>query len=219
MKIELGTVRESPFVGIFALATDKKIFVPKSISKKEERKLRSLFGLEIIKASIANSSLLGVLAVANSKGILAGCIIEKEEEEELKEIGIKAEKIGNITAIGNLLAVNDSKGICSTLFSASQRKQIEKFLSIKLMQATVASTDVVGASIVATNKGFVLNKMASDKEAEEIEKHFGIPGAKATANTGDCFVGNSVIANSKAALAGLSTTGFELARLDEGLRG
>ncbi len=219
MRIELGTVRESPFVGIFALATDKLVFAPKPVSKKEEKRLLDVFGTEVVRASIANSSLLGVLSAGNASGLVVGGIMEMEEEKQLLDAGIRVKKIGNITAVGNLLAVNDSKGICSKIFSDRQKKEIERFLGVRLMQSTVAGSDVVGASIVATNKGFVLNKMASNEEARRIERHFGIPGAKATANAGDVFVGNSVIANSFAALAGLATTGFELARLDEGLRG
>jgi translation initiation factor 6 len=219
MKIDLGTIRQSPFVGIFSLATEKAVILPKTASKKEEKKIENLFGTETIKASIANSSLIGVLAAGNRKGLIASSIIEDREQKELEEKGIKVQKMENITAIGNHLAVNDSKGICSKTFTEKQRKKIEKFLSVKLMPATIASTDIVGASTVATNKGFLINKMASDKEAEAIEKHFGIPGAKATANAGDCFIKNSIIANSQAALAGQNTTGFELTRLDEGLRG
>ncbi len=219
MKIELGTVRETPFVGIFALATEKIVFTPKVISEKEEKIIRGLFDAEIVKTTIANSSLLGVLMAGNSKGLVAGSIMEPKEEKELLDAGIKVKIIENITAVGNLMAVNDSKGVCSNTFSEKQRKEIEKFLGIKLKTATVASSDIVGASIVATNKGFVINKMVLDQEAKKIEKHFGVQGAKGTANAGDVFIGNGIIANSTAALAGTNTTGFELARIDEGLRG
>ena len=219
MKIELGTVRETPFVGIFALATEKFVLVPKTISEKEGKKIKSIFGIEIVKASIANSGLLGVLSAGNSNGIIAGSVMEEKEKKEMEHAGIKVKKIENISAIGNLIAGNDSKGVCSSAFSQKQKKEIEKFLGIKLKEATVAGSDLVGAGIVATNKGFILNKTTSDDEGKEIEKHFGIQGAKGTANAGDCFVGNSLIANSQAALAGINTTGFELARIDEGLRG
>mgnify|MGYP001589309342 CR=1 FL=1 len=98
-------------------------------------------------------------------------------------------------------------------------REIEKFLGIELMQATINCSDVVGASIVATNKGFVINKMAKQEEMEKIGLHFGLQGAPATANTGDCFIANSLVANSNSAIAGQITTGFELARIDDGLRG
>ncbi len=52
MKIELGTIRETPFVGIFAIATEKFILVPKTISAKEETKITNIFDEVMIKASI-----------------------------------------------------------------------------------------------------------------------------------------------------------------------
>jgi translation initiation factor 6 len=219
MRLELGTVRESPFVGIFSIATEKVLFLPKTVSRKEEKRMTGLFGAEVVKASIANSNLLGVLAAANSRGLLVGRIIEDGEKKELEEAGIRVKKLSEATAVGNLLAVNDSKGVCSGLFSENQVKEIEGFFGVDLMKTSIAGSDVVGASIVATNKGFVLNKNASSQEAEAIESHFGLEGAKGTANAGDLFLGNSVVANSKAGLAGIFTTGFEMARIDEGLRG
>jgi len=219
MRIETGTIRQSPFVGIFAVTTEKITFIPKTASEKETKELERLFETEIIKASIANSSLLGVLATGNSKGILLSSIAEEAEQNELEEAGIKTKKIENMTAVGNLLAINDTKGICSQAFTDKQIKEIEKFLGIKLKKTKIAGTDLVGSSIVTTNKGFMINTLCNNDEAKKIEEHFKTPGAKGTANAGDCFVGNSLIANTKAALAGNITTGFELARIDEGLRG
>ena len=103
MNIELGTIRETPFVGIFAIATEKFILVPKTISTKEEKKITNLFDKEIIKASIANSGLLGVLSAGNSKGIIAGSVVEEKEEKELEQAGIKIKKIEKMSAVGNLI--------------------------------------------------------------------------------------------------------------------
>jgi len=219
MRIELGTVRESPFVGVFSMATEKIVLVPKTLSQKEEKKIIDIFGIELVKASIANSSLIGIFAEGNSKGIIAGSVLEENERQEMLQIGLKVKKIHGITAVGNLLAVNDKKGICSNIFSRQQMLEIEKFLGIELMQATINNSDVVGASIVATNKGFVINKTAKQEEMEKIGLHFGLQGEPATANTGDCFIANSLVANSNSAIAGIVTTGFELARIDNGLRG
>ena len=219
MKIDLGTVRQSPFVGIFAIATEKIAFIPKQVSEKEEKMLKTLFDTELVKTSIANSSLLGVFAVANKKGLLATDIIEEHEEQELEKQGIKVKRVESMTAIGNLIAINDSKGLCSKLFTEKQVKEIEKFLGIEIAKGSIAESDIVGASMVATNKGFLARPEATEKELQTITKHFNLQGTTATANCGDAFIANSIIANSTSALAGKHTTGHELSRIDEGLTG
>jgi translation initiation factor 6 len=205
MKIELGTIRQSPFVGIFAIAT----------TKREMSTVRQLFDAEVMQATVANSNLLGALAIANSRGIVLPKIAEQYEVNALQRNGIRVKVIEEISALGNLIAVNDSKGICAKhAFSEKQRKEIARFLSIELMPATIAESDLVGASCLATD-----NPHAQEKETNAIKKHFGLPTAFATANHGDAFIANSVIANSQAALAGAHTTTHELMRIEEGLSG
>ncbi len=219
MQIGLGTVRQSPFVGVFSIATERVIFVPKSIARKEAKAVKDLFGLEAIKATVANSSLLGVFAVANNKGLVASGIIGEREVEELQKMGVRVKRVENVTAVGNHMAVNDRNGVCSTLFSEKQRKQLGRFLSIDLAYGSVAGSRLVGAGLVATNKGFLISPGATEKEFAALSKHFGLEGRPSTANCGDAFVGNSVIANSSSALLGLHTTGHEMARIDECLGG
>ncbi|MCX6798985.1 MAG: translation initiation factor IF-6 [Candidatus Diapherotrites archaeon] len=219
MNIGLGKIRESPFVGVFAIATEKHCFVPYCTAKKEEKQLLDLFDVEIIRTAIADTSLIGVLAAANSRGMVVGDITSEKEVLRLQQAGLRIKTISNITAIGNLLRANDTKGACSALLNTAQRKEIEKALGVEIITAKIAGSDLVGAGMVATNKGMVVNKMASREEIQALRKHFGFGGALATANSGDLFIGNSLIANSSAALAGANTTGFETARLDEGLGG
>ncbi|MBN2067162.1 MAG: translation initiation factor IF-6 [Candidatus Diapherotrites archaeon] len=219
MRIRLGTVRQSPFVGIFALATEKAVFVPMGISGKERKMLEQVFETEVIQASVANSSLLGVLAVANEKGIILPEIAEQREQAELEKQGFRVKKVENIAALGNIIEVNSGRGICAEFLPEKQRREIERFLSIELKQASIGGSDLVGANCVATNKGFLISPKATEKEFKAIKRHFGNEGTRATANYGDSFIANSVAANSSAAIVGLHTTGHELSRIDDGLTG
>ena len=218
MRIKLGTIRQSPFVGIFAIATEKNVFVPAAATKQEMNVVRQLFDAEVIQATVANSNLLGALAIANSKGIVLPKIAEQYEVNALQRNGIRVKVIEEISALGNLIAVNDSRGICPKhAFSEKQRREIARFLSIELMPTTIGGSDLVGASCLATDKGFLLNPHATEKETNAIKKHFGLPTAFATANHGDQFIANSVIANSNAALVGVHSTTHELIRIEDGL--
>ncbi len=218
MEIRKTTIHASPFIGVFALATEKLVLLPEKIEKKEEKGMKELFDAETIKTRLADSPLIGVLAVANSRGIVVSGIVEEKEIIKLHEIGIKVKKVQGTKALGNLVEVNDTKGVCSRAISQKTKKEIEDFLGVEIKYADLAS-EVVGASIVLTNRGFIVNPNISEKEFSGIEKWTGLSGKATTANLGDQFVGNSVIANSKGAATGSYTTGHELLRIDEALGG
>lgn len=219
MNIELGTIRSSPFVGVFAVVTEKVVLLPKAIEAKERRLADGLFGAKVFHVSIANCNLLGVLAIGNSNGFVVSDIAEQKEIEEMQKSGLRIKKVPGITALGNLVRCNDEKAFCSKLIHAKARETIEEVLEVECIEATIAGSDLVGSSMVLTNKGFVVNPLVSEKEFGHIEKETGLQGTTATANYGDKFIGNSIIANSNGALAGIYTTGHELIRIDEGLSG
>ncbi|MDP6670279.1 MAG: hypothetical protein QGI60_00490, partial [archaeon] len=109
MKIEMGTLKSSPFVGVFSVVTDKIALFPQVLETKEKKKVEKLFDLEIIYTSLANSSLLGVVAIGNSHGLAVSEIVEQEEIDALQESGIRIKKVSGITALGNLVECNDEK--------------------------------------------------------------------------------------------------------------
>ena len=217
MKIEMGTLKSSPFVGVFSVVTDKIALFPQVLEAKEKKQVEKLFGLETIYTSLANSSLIGVVAIGNSHGFAVSEIVEQEEIDALEESGIRIKKVSGITALGNMVECNDEKAFCSKAVPKKTIKEIEKALKVECIEAKVAESDLIGSNIVLTNKGFIATPMISEEEFNKIEKETGLEGATATANFGDKFVGNGVIANSNAAFVGLRTSGHELIRIDEGL--
>ncbi len=188
------------------------------MDKKQAKKFEDFFGVEIIQTSIANSSLIGILVKGNSNGFIVPKIIEEEEKKRFKEQGIKFKEIkSEFTSIGNLLALNDSIGIASELFSNKVIKEMEKFLKTKLIKKNLANNYLTGANLVITGKGFIVNPNISEKEFKFLEKTLNLKGMATTINYGDQFVSNSLIANSFGIFAGKLSTGFEMLRVDESL--
>jgi len=219
MNIELGTIKSSPFVGVFSIITEKMALFPRFLEKKEKKMVEKMFGTETIYTGLANSSLLGVLAAGNSKGFVVSGIVEDKEVEELQEQGLNVKRLQGTTALGNLMECNDKKAFCSKAIGKKDVQEIKKVLKVECIETQIAGSDLVGSCLVLTNKGFVANPETTDKEFKAIEKETGLEGTTATANYGDKFVGNNLVANSSNALAGLHTSGHELMRIDEGLRG
>ena len=219
MHIEKKTIRGSPHIGVFGVMTDKIGLLPKNIMKHELKGVEDLMAVEVVKTNLASSSLLGVLAVGNSKGFVVSEIAEPQEIRELEDAGVRVAQVEGVTALGNLLEINDENGVYSKILPEKVVKDVKSFLKVSLTKQDVAGTDIVGSCLVATNRGFIAHPNISEKEFKKLEKVFGTGGAPTTANYGDVFVGNAVLANSNAVLVGEYTSGHELIRIDEGLRG
>jgi len=219
MEIVKRSMLGSPHIGVFCCITEKIGLLPHCTSPKETKGLADLFGIEIIETKLAQSPLLGIVASGNSHGFVVGEIVSDKEIDNLKSFGLRIKKLAGISAIGNLLEANDSKGICSPAINSKAKSSIEKFLKIELKTFRIAGSDLAGSCVVATNRGFAMNANASEKEFGDTKKFFKLQGSLSTANYGDAFLGNCVAANSRAAIVGLHTTGIEMMRIDEGLSG
>jgi translation initiation factor 6 len=219
MKVKKKTIKGSPFIGIFASVTEKIGLFPLQLEEKEIKKMEEFFEIEIIQTSIAGSSLIGSFVKGNSKGFVLPETAEEKEIKFLEEQGIKVKKINGLTALGNLIALNDFGGIISPLIEKNNFNEIKKFFGIPFMHTVVANSEVVGSCVVATNKGFVLHPEIKEKELKEIESLFKVKGMPSTANYGDPFVANDLLANSKGVLIGEYTSNAEMLMIDEGLRG
>jgi translation initiation factor 6 len=221
MNFAKGTIKNSPYMGVFATVTDEVAIVPFSITEKEEKTIEKTLEVEVIKASIGETAMIGILAKGLGKKIAVSSLAENHEIKALEHKGIEAIKIdaGGFTSTGNLICMNYKAGIASQLLGKKNIEKISKFFKIKFKTRTIAGSELVGAAATVTNKGFICNPNIKPKEFKELQKIFGTHGKPTTANFGDLFVGNSVIANSKGAIAGENTSGIEMLKIDEGLRG
>ncbi len=219
MNIFKTTINSSPFVGVFSCASEKFALAPMSTPQKKVDAIEEHLQVKVVRASLANSSLLGVLCVLFEDKIIISEIVEEREKKFLEKNGLKVKQIDGYTAIGNLISLNKNGGIASTLLSPKNVKEIEEFFGVKLVQKDFAHSNLAGAAALATNKGFIVHPNISKAEFMEMQKIFQVEGNPTTANYGDSFIGNDVVANSKGAMVGEITTTFELTRIDEALRG
>jgi len=213
------TIKGSPYVGLFGVVTDEFALLPNSMERKEINGLEEELKVPVICSYLAGTSLNGIFMAANGKKAVIPHIVEEEEVSALEKRGIEVLMLEGPTALGNLIAVNNNGGIVSRLFRKKSVKDMEDFFGIKIIQESVANTDIPGAAIALTNKGFIAHPNISEKEFERAEKVLGVEGVTSTSNYGDMFPGNNILANSNAAVIGIQTSGPELARIDTALRG
>ncbi|MFA4907756.1 MAG: translation initiation factor IF-6 [archaeon] len=217
MKTEKLSVLSSPYIGVFCLATENALLVPYGAEEKSVREMEAALGVKAKRQSIASSTLIGALCAGNSQGIIVPEIITLQEESLLKKNGVRFLVVDGVMALGNLVTANDKGGIVSPLVPERSRKQIEEFLKVKLRKTILAGTDVAGSCVIASNSGFCCHPETSKEEFTELEKAFGVRGTVSTANYGDGFVKNGVLANSHGIVVGTATSVSELSRIEEGM--
>jgi len=217
MNIAKMRVLGSNYVGLFSVTNDSICLVPVSIEESAIKKVEEILDVKAVKATIYGSALLAVFSKINNKyAYLPSFASAKEIEAIEKEIKVKIIPTDN--ALGNLIELNDNGAIISRSVQKKAVDEIKK-TGLNVLQTNLARTEVVGSCLVATNRGFLVNPNIDKEEAIKVSEVLGVKGGSSTANTGDYFVRNSIIANKKGIIMGENTTPFEINRIEEALEG
>ena len=212
MAVYLYSIVGSPSIGVYSLATDKFVIIPKMVPQEKAERTAEWLKVKLIQTSISGSVLVGALACANSNGILLPNSIRGEE---LAVINSCFE--GNVTvmetrktAYGNLVLANDYGALVDPRFKEREIDQIAETLKVNVVPSEIAGLPYVGSLAVATNKGVLAHPLLKGDERKVLEGVFKVPIDVGTINCGIPYVGTGLIANSKAAVAGSMTTGPEM---------
>ena len=215
MPVAKRNLMNNPNIGLYMFATDKFCLVPDYSREKDVKEIADILDVEVIKTRIAGTSLIGVFVTGNSRGIVVPWIARESEVEQLREIGIDVLVVKDrVTALGNLIAANDEGALVSESVSLRSAGEIQKFLKVKVLRKNIAGIEVVGASTVATNKGFLTHPSVKEDEIAELTSLFGVPGDTTTVNFGDPFVRTGIVANSKGVIVGENTSPIELLKIE-----
>ena len=212
MAIYLANLVGSASIGVYSLATDKIVIIPKIVPVKKAERISQWLKVKLIQATIGNSLLVGALACANSNGILLPHFVREEEINAIKSIFE-----GNITimekkrtAYGNMVLANDHGAIIDPRIKESDAKEICETLCVETVQGEIAGLPYVGSLAVATNKGVLAHPMLKESERNLLESVLKAPVDVGTINCGIPYVGTGLICNSHTAVVGYLTTGPEM---------
>lgn len=220
VRIQKMNIKGSPFLGVFCRTTNKITLIPHDLTPNEHQLLKDTLGTELVACSLAASSLLGILAIGNQHGFVVPELAEKNELEQLQHQGVPIQTIPGVEALGNLVAVNDTIGFYTQrLVHEKTVRSIEKTLKIKLEAQTIAQSELVGSGLVLNNHGFVCHSQTTTQEAGQLERKTRLKGNRTTANLGDAFIGNSILANDHGTVVGWHSTPFEMMAIEEAFSG
>ncbi|MCX8174727.1 MAG: translation initiation factor IF-6 [Candidatus Micrarchaeota archaeon] len=207
----------NPHIGIFAKASEELAVLDASASQKLSAGLLAL-GVPIERATVGGFGLSGIFLAMNSNGAVLPSFCLQEEISLFKRRGLSVATLsGSFSAAGNNIAANDFGAIVNPALPREQIRRISDALGVEAVPMKVAGYSTPGSCIAATNRGFAAHNRASAQELKEIERILHVAGLNCTVNMGVAFPSLGVLANSKGALVGEKTTGFEAGRLAEAL--
>ena len=219
MGIAKININGNTFVGAFVVITESFALLASNVTPHEEDAIRENLDVNGVKTSIDGSNLIGIYSVANSHGILVPNITKDLELKKLKENlpNINVMRFNSdLNALRNNILVNDKFAIVDPSYSKKEMDEIGQALEVDVMQFAIGGFNTVGSNNILTNKGMVLTNSASDEDrirVQSLVEHV----SQSTANLGSLSLGLSAVANSKGLIVGKETSGFELARIADGL--
>lgn len=211
-------IHGSPYVGVFARASDRLVIVPPAVPETTMREIERALGVEVKMLAVGGANIIGSVVAMNSRGAIVADFADETEVATLEKAGFKVGRIaGKFNAAGNNILCNDHGAYLNPDLSKTVEKSIEDILGVPTERGTLAGLKTVGSAAAVTNKGLLCHPKTGDEEIEMLEKLFKVEADIGTVNHGAPFIGAGLIANSKGAVSGALTTGPELNRIENAL--
>lgn len=207
-----------PFLGVFAKATEKHVFLPIALGKHTVQAVEEALGVPHLTVTVGGTRVIGTLIAANSKGAVIGDIALEEELKEIRAAGLEVHRLaGRFNAAGNVILASDKAAMVHPRLARPDIQGIADALGVEVAKGTIAGLYTVGSAAVATTKGVLAHPKVDDEEMEQLKDLFGVDVGIGTINYGSPMIGSGVLGNSKGACFGTSSTGIEKGRVADAL--
>ncbi|MBC7130773.1 translation initiation factor IF-6 [Candidatus Bathyarchaeota archaeon] len=212
MAIYTASLFGSASIGVYSLATEKILIIPKFITYRKAERMSKWLSVKLAHTNIGGSIVVGALACANSNGILLPHFVKDEEVETIKTVfdGTITIMETKKTAYGNMVLANDYGAIVDPRLKQSEIRKISDTLGVEAVPGEIAQLPYVGSLAVATNKGVLVHPLITEEERKLLEDVLKVPVETATVNCGIPYVGTGMIGNTNAVVVGSLTTGPEM---------
>lgn len=218
MTIERIKIFNTDAIGVFAQAAGQFVFAPSNTSLATKRTLESKTLNQVVELGLGGINAVGVMVVSNNNGVLLPYNADDEDVVRVKKLGLSvAKSASKSNALGNLLAANSTIGFASPKLNLSTIKLAEDVLNIEVVKTTVANLMTVGSALVLNNKGFICHPETTEEEFELIRSASKLAGSRVTINSGYPYVRSGILSDDKFALVGYTTTGIEMAEIENAL--
>ncbi len=212
-------VHNNPFIGLYLTVCDDFLicspYVPVKVLKAAEETLKTI---KTCMVTIGNSHLTGLLTAANSKCVVVPQFTEEKEVKKIEsDLGVAVCKIDDrFSAVKNNILINNNDCIVNRHLPKVDREKISKSCEVQVASSRF-SIATVGSVNVVNGNGLLCYNGASEEEMQLLSSVFKVKAIKATCNFGSIATGLGIVANSKGALVGAFSSGFEVAKIFQAL--
>lgn len=214
-----ATFSGSPYVGVFARATDDCLLVRPDADDDLVDRMAEELGAPPVETTIGGSVAVGALAVGTASGLLvSGRATERERDRIETATGLPVTALpGRVNAAGNVVVANDSGAYVHPDLSDDAVDAVRESLGVPVEAGELGGVRTVGTAAVATGRGALCHPNATEPELSALEERLSVPVDIGTVNYGAPMVGAGLVANANGYVVGEETTGPELGRIDDAL--
>lgn len=214
-----ATFSGSPYVGVFARATDRCVVLRPDIDDELTADIAEEFEVPVVETTIGGAATVGSLVAGNAAGLVVSGRVTDAEKQHLEAAidGTVGTLPGRINAAGNVVLATDSGAYVHPDLSEAGVEIVSETLDVPVERGGLAGVRTVGTAAVATAAGVLCHPEASDAELNHLEDVLQVPADIGTVNYGAPLVGSGLVANDAGYLVGGDTTGPELGRIEDAL--
>lgn len=208
----------SPYVGVFARASDDLLLLPPSVEEDVRKEVGEALEATPVVTTMGGGTILGALCVMNSHGAVVTGFARDHEVRKLEDAGLEVAHLpGRYNAAGNNVLVNDHGALVNPNLEREAVEVIEETLDVAAATGTVAGLSTVGSAACVTARGALCHPKATDEELDLVEDVLGVEADIGTVNHGAPYIGAGLVANTHGAGIGRLTTGPEMNRIEDAL--
>ncbi len=217
MSMRLSRVNGTCNIGVNAAVNESLAFIPPDSEPSFQTDLEEALGVRVFRTTVAGSHVAGSLIAMNSRGAAVSSLAEESELALIRQNLPVALIPDKLNAAGNNILVNDFGALVNPEMGDAAVRELARVFGVEVVRATIAGNNTVGSLCRCTNKGCVCTTDATDDDLAVIKDVLGVDAVRTSVNHGIQYVGAGVVANSKGALIGDSTTPIEMGRIEDGL--
>ena len=132
---------------------DDIAIVPYNLIDEKAEIIKETLEVDVVRSSISGSNLIGSLAVANSNGIVVSPHVLDREVKQFEELGFNVASIpSQYTAVGNIVACNDTGAIISPFLSEDAKNIIENAENIGVTAGASTPDSIIKRVIQGINE-------------------------------------------------------------------